>query len=122
MFLLSLLEPTALRLHAPPDARYRHRRVEAAVAAVQGMVWQLHRAEMSDSAKRAARRHISAALAPDLSAVELDERLEDLSVEAYRDYASRMRGNHLMHLVLSSAALTALDDEPCETALALDAK
>ena len=102
MFMLSLLDPTALRAHAPPDARFRNRRVGVAVSAVEGMVWRLHRAELSDSARRALRRQLATALPPDLSALEIDEQLEALSLEAYKAYTSRMRGNHLLHNLLAA--------------------
>jgi hypothetical protein len=99
MFLLSLLDPTALRDHARPDARFRNRRVGVAVTAVESMMWRLHRAELTDSARRAIRRHIATALPPDLSAPQLDEQLEAISLEVYKAYTSRLRGNHLLHLL-----------------------
>ena len=99
MFLLSLLDPSALRKHALPDGSYRKRRVGVAVCAVESMVWNYHRAEMSDSARREVRRHLATSLAPNLTAIEIDEQLEALAVDAYKAYASRMRGNHLLHLL-----------------------
>ena len=101
MFLLSLLDPTALRDHARPDARFRNRRVGVAVSAVESMMWRLHRAELTDSARRAIRRHIATTLPPDLSAPQLDEQLEAISLEVYKAYTSRLRGNHLLHLLSS---------------------
>jgi hypothetical protein len=125
MFLLSLLDPTALRDHARPDARFRNRRVGVAVSAVESMMWRLHRAELTDSARRAIRRHIATALPPDLSAPQLDEQLEAISLEVYKAYTSRLRGNHLLHLLSSleegDDGLPIYDDDADKDAAAGDA-
>jgi hypothetical protein len=117
MFLLSLLEPTALRVHTQPDARFRHGRVGVAMGAVESMVWRLHHLELSDSARRALRRQLTTALPPDLNAVQIDEQLEALSIEAYKAYVSSVHGNHMLHLVASVFDL--IDESGTKTTMAM---